>query len=1075
MAIPTHKTFQETQKVYIPPKWHRDKLGGKEEDKSYRDFKVNAVDVAIEKEMILREYRRGHVTEKTPEIIQPDLGDLEDIPVLKPGQSMPKSCDLGSESRDFGGISRDQIHPSHDLSRDPYASMAHNDTGRYAHPHYAQFEETARDFGDSYGSRDLHYDSRDPDLDSRDFPEYSLPRQSYPISDLGIPLADDGSDDDHVSYQNHVIHSPGHVTGHMTYEDHVTRHAPVDVSPVARSYQAVDGMSRSPVSGHVISRSPVSSHMTNHVMSRSPVDHVTMSRSHTRSPLPDVQRSMSRSPVPSHVSGYDHVSGYNDDFDQVSSRDYRAHSPVPPVDRGRRSPYGYDDYDDDYDRPGHVIGHVINDRATSPLPHVTSPNHVTRAASPFAHPPTSGYTSPVSKSSHVTPINTNFNLSSDDDFSDDEMMTVGEIKSAMRREQDASPTVGDIRNERFGSGSHSGSSRSSGSHFGGSRGDYDDSRSHSFVSERSVHSRSGTPLSRSGTPLSRSGTPSYSSNRSETSEYGSRSPGGQSGFSGIPSSYGTSDYAPAFRTSSSPRPDRASPGPYSASSDYSRHDSVSGARNDSTSGPYASRNNSVSSGPYSSRTESTRSSVSRANRTWANTSRFSLAERRDSDRGSVSSSSTYSSRDSPIERRDMNSSSRDFTSRDNFGFMKSSHGSTSSTSGIASHGSKNGSMYSMKTASQGSIYSPRSDSRSVDLNSGSLNNSVGLNSSTSSISTFGYDSVGSNVSRGSFRYDMCAQRPGSRVSCYDDDFGNVTVETVREEDCDARDLSRELSHDNRLSVENRLSRDFLTPETRDFSRDHTTTFGAPQIVLPTADPEKSHDKSHDQSHDKHDTTVKTLPNHVTPCAPPKPSYMSRSVASSRPKCIVCDDHVAMNERIVQTESRDFSRDIYHLRCFRCCICDSSLEHMEHYVDPHSDMLFCHVDYHETFSPKCAQCSSCIEGDYVQALGKTFHVDHFFCAQCGKPFQEGQQHHVIEGHAYCEPCYDVKTAEKCWRCSHVFLVNDPIIEVLDRLWCEACYSCEECGVGLKEEFTLTNDGVVLCEGCQEKRVKKYAWQ
>ncbi|KAB8283366.1 hypothetical protein BKA91DRAFT_136961 [Yarrowia lipolytica] len=661
------------------------------------------------------------------------------------------------------------------------------------------------------------------------------------------------------------------------------------------------GMSRSPAASHMMSQSPGLDHMSRSPnpmsMSRSP-GHVSMGRSPGAGYMAHMDRStspnpvMPRSPVPA---------------------DYRSVSPHLGYETRSMSP-----------KPGYDItsgsGFASEYRSQSPIPDYVSPSrsrvpHVMRAPAP--------------------PINTSFDLSSDDEYSpiqssspsfrpplspqlalssdDEEMMTIGEIKSAMAREEAALPTVGELR---------------------------------------SNHS-------------SRSGTPTHSAHSG--SQNGSVS---STSYNGPVSDFRTRGSVSSVSTTSSSR----------------------------------------SSTPVSASTP-----TSRANRTWANTSRFSLAERRDSMRQErPSSRMSEKSHDESVysSSRDLNSSSFSFKDR--------------------------------------------------------LNTSNGLSSSTSSISTFGYDSVGSNVSRGSFRYDMCAARPGSRVSCYDEDFGNVTVETVREESersFQEGDMSHDQIRDLRMTA---------FPHSRDYTRDPSRpdVLDDPSINLPTGDPHKLRDPqspTHDSTH------VKSLPHHVTPCAPPQPSYMSQSVSSTRPRCIVCDDHVAMNERIVQTESLSGSRDIYHLRCFRCCICDSSLEHMEHYIDPHSDMLFCHVDYHETFSPKCAQCSSCIEGDYVQAMGKTYHVDHFFCAQCGKPFQEGQQHHIIEGHAYCSPCYDVKTAEKCWRCSHVFNVNDPIIEVLDRLWCEACYSCEECGVGLKEEFTLTNEGVVLCEKCQVKKVKRYAWQ
>lgn len=960
--------------MYIPPKWHRDKLGGKSpatEEKGYRDFKVNAVDVAIEKEMILREYNRkrgtadvGHVTSETA------LNDIDDIPVLKPGQV---------ESQGRGGMS---MNSHNDLDR--FSHGNHGNNGNYQSQ---QFDQNARQFS---GHDDMSV--------AETFPEYQLPRQTYPVEDLGIPLADDGSDVEYEDFRGlsrdrpssgYESHRPpsGYDHGHggyviqpndggydrydydrgydQSYEDHMARHVPVsdhvtrhiphsnqhiDIGPVARSYSQVDRtMSRSPVPGHVTrARSPIPEHMTR---ARSPIpDHVRDDGfGQSRSPVSGhMDRTMSRSPAPGHVSMSRSPASNHVSMSRSPAPNHVSHSPAPDhVDRTMsRSPIpAFDDYSPKpvYDRsyssnPGHVTdyssprdyridspnpGHVNTHRSVSPVP-----GYINNMPSHSAH-------SPSIQSRAPPVINTCFDLSSDDEFSpaspsfrpplspnlalssDDDMMTIGEIKSAMARDEAARPTVAELRRGHVSGGS-SGSS-----------------------------SRSGTPVS--------------------TSAYG-----------GLPGS------------------------------DY-RLDSR--AEMESRAGIGISTNpSSRSSTPVSASTP-----TSRANRTWANTSRFSLAERRDSTERT----------DSRIERP----SSR-------LSYSEYSNTPTDSERLNHSHGS---------------------NSR---LNQSHSSN--GLGSSTSSISTFGYDSVGSNVSRGSFRYDMCAARPGSRVSCYDEDFGNVTVETVKEEPYEEQDRS----HVSRDYIQDRISRDFGNPG------NHTNSIlDNPSISLPTGDPHKPRDPSRDHN----STHVKSLPQHVTPCAPPQPSYMSRSVASTRPRCVVCDDHVAMNERIVQTESLQGSRDIYHLRCFRCCICDSSLEHMEHYIDPHSDMLFCHVDYHETFSPKCAQCSSCIEGDYVQAMGKTFHVDHFFCAQCGKPFQEGQQHHIIEGHAYCSPCHDVKTAEKCWRCSHVFNVNDPIIEVLDRLWCETCYSCEECGVGLKEEFTLTNDGVVLCEKCQVKKVKKYAWQ
>lgn len=45
-------------------------------------------------------------------------------------------------------------------------------------------------------------------------------------------------------------------------------------------------------------------------------------------------------------------------------------------------------------------------------------------------------------------------------------------------------------------------------------------------------------------------------------------------------------------------------------------------------------------------------------------------------------------------------------------------------------------------------------------------------------------------------------------------------------------------------------------------------------------------------------------------------------------------------------------------------------------------FYCHLDYHEFFSPRCKSCKTPIEGEVVVACGAEWHAGHFFCAQCG---------------------------------------------------------------------------------------------
>ncbi|KAK4697457.1 hypothetical protein P7C71_g619, partial [Lecanoromycetidae sp. Uapishka_2] len=48
-------------------------------------------------------------------------------------------------------------------------------------------------------------------------------------------------------------------------------------------------------------------------------------------------------------------------------------------------------------------------------------------------------------------------------------------------------------------------------------------------------------------------------------------------------------------------------------------------------------------------------------------------------------------------------------------------------------------------------------------------------------------------------------------------------------------------------------------------------------------------------------------------------------------------------------------------------------------------FYCHLDFHELFSPRCRSCKTPIETEVVLACGGSWHVGHFFCAECGDPF------------------------------------------------------------------------------------------
>jgi hypothetical protein len=108
-------------------------------------------------------------------------------------------------------------------------------------------------------------------------------------------------------------------------------------------------------------------------------------------------------------------------------------------------------------------------------------------------------------------------------------------------------------------------------------------------------------------------------------------------------------------------------------------------------------------------------------------------------------------------------------------------------------------------------------------------------------------------------------------------------------------------------------------------------------------------------------------------------------------CTAC--FLPISGRIVTACSHRF-----HPECFSCHHCSEPLECVAFYPEPENKRaerierggedaddgwrFFCHLDFHEFFSPRCRSCKTPIEGEVVVAAGGEWHVGHFFCAECG---------------------------------------------------------------------------------------------
>ncbi|KAK6007544.1 hypothetical protein QM012_004358 [Aureobasidium pullulans] len=178
-----------------------------------------------------------------------------------------------------------------------------------------------------------------------------------------------------------------------------------------------------------------------------------------------------------------------------------------------------------------------------------------------------------------------------------------------------------------------------------------------------------------------------------------------------------------------------------------------------------------------------------------------------------------------------------------------------------------------------------------------------------------------------------------------------------------------------------------------------------------------------------------VPSKTSPFPAVNKPHMTPSVRRNTALCAHCALPIA--GRILSAAGERF-----HPSCFKCHECGINLECVAFYPEPdkkraerlariqqrqqgidvhlpegvteedvrrleeedgdESLRFFCGLDFHEFFSPRCKSCKTPIEGEVVVACGAEWHVGHFFCAQCGDPFDSTTPFVEKDGYA-CIDC------------------------------------------------------------------------
>jgi len=164
---------------------------------------------------------------------------------------------------------------------------------------------------------------------------------------------------------------------------------------------------------------------------------------------------------------------------------------------------------------------------------------------------------------------------------------------------------------------------------------------------------------------------------------------------------------------------------------------------------------------------------------------------------------------------------------------------------------------------------------------------------------------------------------------------------------------------------------------------------------------------------------------------------------------------------------------WHDDCFRCAGCGRAIGRVSFHT--HEGHAYHEECYHERFSPRCAACGQPIAGQYVTAMEKQWHPEHFACAQCKEPFR-GRSFYERDGKPYCETDFHELFSPRCAVC------GEPMRGTyLTNAWGDAyCQKhkgevpdCFSCGRPICQRLTgggvRFGDGRTMCNRCRKSAI------
>lgn len=114
---------------------------------------------------------------------------------------------------------------------------------------------------------------------------------------------------------------------------------------------------------------------------------------------------------------------------------------------------------------------------------------------------------------------------------------------------------------------------------------------------------------------------------------------------------------------------------------------------------------------------------------------------------------------------------------------------------------------------------------------------------------------------------------------------------------------------------------------------------------------------------------------------------------------------------------------FHLDCFKCADCGQIVASKFFPVDAEDgsgQFPLCETDYFRRLDLLCYDCGGALRGSYITALDRKYHIEHFTCSVCPTVFGAQDSYYEHDSKVYCHYHYSTQFAQRCNGCQTAIL-------------------------------------------------------